>query len=77
MYKVNITELNKEMVGKGYNQTSFAKAIGIGRDTLRGYFKNYSKMPYYIILRIVEILELSRNRAMEIFFTEELTQNAS
>lgn len=77
MYKVNITELSKEMVGKGYNQTSLAKAIGIGRDTLRKYFKNCGKMPYYIILKIVEVLELSRDKAVENFFTEELTQNAS
>ena len=77
MYVVNIDKLRGKMAEKGYNNTTFSRALGIGRDTLRAYLKDYTKIPYEIISKMAEVLECTESEATLIFFTQKLTQNAS
>lgn len=73
MYVVNVEKLRGKMAEKGFNNTSFSKALGIGRDTLRAYLKDYTKIPYDILSKMAEILECDESEATLIFFTLKLT----
>lgn len=69
MYIVNVEKLVGRIAEKGYTKSSFAKEIGIGRDTLRSYLKDYKKIPYEILSKMASVLECNENEAMIIFFT--------
>ena len=56
MYVVNVKKLKGKIVEKGFNNTTFSKALGIGRDTLRAYLNDYTKIPYEIISKMVDVL---------------------
>ncbi|MBR2867833.1 MAG: helix-turn-helix domain-containing protein [Clostridia bacterium] len=73
MYIVNVEKLKGKMVEKGFNNTTFSYALGIGRDTLRSYLKDYSKIPYDILSKMAEVLECDEHEAKAIFFVLKLT----
>ena len=68
MYVVNVNKLKGRITEKGFNNSSFSKAVGISRETLRSYLKDYSKIPYDILSKMATVLECTEAEAMIIFF---------
>lgn len=70
MCSVNIRKLVGKIAEKGYTKTSFAREIGVSRETLRSYLKDYNKIPYDVLSKMVSVLECTDSEAMSIFFTQ-------
>lgn len=62
----NVMKLKGKIVENGYNQESFAEAIGMSKATL---IRRMSDGNFTIgeALKIIEVLNLTRNEAIEIF----------
>lgn len=70
MYIVNVEKLIGKIAEKGFTKSSFAKEIGVGRDTLRSYLKDYRKIPYEVLSKMASVLECSEDEASTIFFAQ-------
>ena len=70
MFNINVSKLDGKIVEKGYNRTSFSKAIGISRNTLDNYRRCPGKMPYFIMCKMISLLCNSTDDIIEIFFTQ-------
>lgn len=68
MYEVNTKKVIGRMAEMGYNNKSFAEALGISRETLRSYLKHPEKIPYEILSKMAHLLKCSRDEAMFLFF---------
>lgn len=68
MYRVDTNRLCGKIVEKGYNQQTFADAVGVCRETMRGYLKDYNRIPYKVLSKMVEVLDCGYSEAKEIFF---------
>lgn len=66
MFYLNTQMLKGRIVEKGYNLTTFAKAIGISRSALHDYMKDPSKIPYGVLLAMAETLCKYRGDALNI-----------
>ena len=73
MYTVDVQKIIGQVAENGFNKTTFAKELGINRRTLDNYYKYPKKIPYYIIALMIIVLHLDIKKAIEIFFTKELT----
>lgn len=73
MYYIDISKLLGKIAEEGYNKTSFARALGINRNTLCKYLTNYLKMPYEIVAKMAKLLNCSPDEAKTIFFAIGLT----
>lgn len=65
----NIAKLKGKIAEKGMNQETLAKAVGMDRSTLNRKIKTGEAFTIGEANRIAIILKLSKNEAMEIFFT--------
>lgn len=70
MYYVNIPKLIGRIAEEGYNQATFAEAIGVNRNTLRAYLKDYTRIPYDVLSKMAAVLHCGLNDATEIFFAQ-------
>ena len=68
MYRVDTARLCGKIVEKGYNQQTFADAVGVCRDTMRGYIKDCNKIPYKVLTKMVDVLGCDYSEARDIFF---------
>jgi len=62
-------ELKAEIVRNGLAIETFADEVGIGRTTLWRRFKHPDEFTLGEILRMVDVLNLPKDRITEIFFT--------
>lgn len=76
-YEIDVREIKAIMARKGVNNSTLAEMVDINRNTLRTYFKNPGKIPYEIILKIIDALGIPDEELSVIFFKEKLTKNAS
>lgn len=65
---VNVMKLRGIMVEKGFTQESLSKAIGIHISTLNRKLKDGEDFTIGETNKIVEVLQLTKKEAMEIFF---------
>lgn len=72
MYYVNIPEFKAEMVRKNYNITSLSKKMGVSRPTITRVLKGENPT-YLFMCKSIDALNISKERAADIFFTSELT----
>ena len=72
MYYVNIPEFKAEMVRKNYNITSLSEKMGVCRATTARVLKGENPT-YHFICESIKALDLSKERALEIFFADKLT----
>lgn len=70
MYAVNVEKLIGKIAEKGFTKSSFAGEIGVCRDTLRSYLRDYKKIPYDVLTRMAAVLECNEDDAMAIFFAK-------
>jgi len=77
MYSIDTQALKAKIVYRGFNQGKFANLLGISQNTLSQYLKTPEKMQYNIILKMIELLDLSREEIEAIFFSEKLAKNES
>lgn len=68
MYHIDIKKLDTQVFDKGYSQTSFAKEIGVTRNTYLSYRANPDKIPYRVLTRMIKVLCSSISEAEAIFF---------
>lgn len=68
---VNSRKLIGKIYEKGFTRTSFAKEIGITRQTLRNYLNQPKFIPYSVIVSIINTLDLTENELFEILFAKE------
>ncbi len=73
MYFVDVPKLIGRMHEKGFNQTTFSKALGINRNTLHMYLSDYKRIPYEILSKMAAILSCDFDDATKIFFAKNLT----
>lgn len=76
-YSINIIAIKGKQGQLGVSNSKLAKEIGINRNTLATYYKHPEKMPFEVISKIAEILDIKVEEARSIFFSEKLTYNAS
>lgn len=72
MYTVNIPRVKGKMAEHGYNITTFARELGVSRNTLSSYLSNPATIPYDKVSRIAELLCDDTDEAAAIFFTQDL-----
>lgn len=77
MHTVNIPKVKGKMAERGYNNTSFAKALNISRNTLSHYMEDPDSIPYGVLHRMASLLCDDESEVVRIFFADKLTQNAS
>lgn len=65
---VNVQKLKGKMTEKGFTQDSLSKAIGIHISTLNRRLKDGEDFTIGETNKIVEVLQLTKKEAMEIFF---------
>lgn len=70
---MDITELKIEMMRKGYTIPTLAQAIGMAKKTLYSKLDGKSAFSQPEIVAIRKSLDLSDQRLMEIFFTQEVS----
>lgn len=73
MFYIDIPKLLGKIAEAGYNKASFARALGINRNTLRKYLKYYNKMPYDVIIDMARLLNCTAEEAYSIFFAKKLS----
>lgn len=56
LIRVNTRMIIGRMAELGYNKTTFAAALGIGRNTLDRYLNTPANMPYGVIVKMVDLL---------------------
>lgn len=67
------TELKVEILRKGYTITSFVKAIGMGKKTFYAKLDGKSTFSQTEIVAIRNLLDLSDERLLDIFFTRQVS----
>lgn len=72
MYFVNIPELKAEMGRKDYNITSLSQKMGVCRETVSRVL-NGENPTYPFMCKSMEALEMSKEKAIDIFFASKLT----
>lgn len=72
MYYVDIPEFKAEMVRKNYNITSLSQKMGVCRETVSRVL-NGENPTYPFMCKSMEILEMSKEKAVDIFFATKLT----
>lgn len=72
IYTINVPELKGRIVAKGYNNTSFAEAINVSRNTLTNYLRQPDMIPYVVMIKTINVLNLSENQILDIFFANNL-----
>lgn len=70
---VNVSKVRGKMAEHGYTITSFAKKLGISRNTLSIYLREPEKIPYNVVSAMANILCDSAEEAGSIFFCSILT----
>lgn len=70
---MNVDELRVELVRKNISIPELAEKIGIGKKSLYQRFKKETQFKQNEILRIKELLHLSNERVMEIFFNPDVS----
>ena len=70
---VDVPKVKGKMAERGYTITSFAKKLGISRNTLSFYLKMPEKIPYNIVVAMATTLCDSAEEAGAIFFCTLLT----
>lgn len=73
MYEINVSKLIGKIAEKGYTKKSFAKAMGISEPTFFRYINNPTCIPYWFIVKSVELLCETFDEARIIFFAPKLT----
>lgn len=73
MYEINVNKFIGKIAEKGYTKKSFAKAMGISEPTFFRYINNPKIIPYWFIVKSVELLCETFEEARIIFFTPKLT----
>lgn len=73
MYSIDTQALKAKIVYRGFNQGKFASLIGISQNTLSQYLKTPEKMQYNIIVKMIEVLGLTRYEIEAIFFNDKLS----
>lgn len=69
---MNSNELRAELVRNGLSPSSFAKAIGIGKNSLYRRLNGEKQFKQNEILKAKEILNLSDSKLIEIFFGQKV-----
>lgn len=69
---INVSKLKGKIVEKGMNQQQFAKYINIDRSTLYRKMANDSSFTVEEANKIVEVLDLTPEEALAIFFVQKL-----
>lgn len=72
LYYVNIPEFKAEIARNGYNITSLSKKMGMCRETVSRVL-NGENPTYPFMCKSMEVLKLSKEKAISIFFAERLT----
>lgn len=72
MYQINIPKLKGKMTEQNIRNFEMAKKLEISSNTFTNYMKHPEKMPYSVILRIVEVLKLTDDESRDIFFSKKL-----
>lgn len=72
MVHVDIPKVKGKMAERGYSITSFAKELGISRNTLSNYLEDPKKIPYSIISAMAKLLCDTTEEASSIFFAADL-----
>ena len=72
MYYVDIPELKAQMARKDYNITTFSQKMGVCRETVSRVLSGENPT-YPFMCKSMEVLELSKERAMNILFASKLT----
>ena len=67
MFFINIPKLRGAMAEKGYNKTTLAAALGIGRDTLTKYMEDPRRMPYGVMQDMAHLLFPGKPMAANVF----------
>ena len=69
---MKINELKAEIVRNGMTIEEFADKAGIKRTTLLRRFNNSGNFTLTEITKIADVLNLTKQRIIEIFFSEEV-----
>ena len=69
---MDIQKLRGKMAEKNYSITSFARELGVSRNTLSWYLHQPGKIPYEIVCKMAAALCDSADEAMQIFFAAYL-----
>lgn len=72
-YEIDVQAVQDKQYHLKIPNIELAKRLGINRNTLRSYYEKPNKVPYGIIVKMVEELELTREEAGKIFFSIKLT----
>lgn len=68
---INKNLFKSKLVARGFNVTTFAQAIGVDRNTLYRRLRNDAeKLQVGDIKKMVQLLDLTAEDVIEIFFTE-------
>ena len=70
---MNVDELRVELARRNISIPELADKIGIGKKSLYQRFKKETQFKQNEILKIKEILHLSNERVMEIFFSPNIS----
>lgn len=73
MFFVDIPKLLGRITEEGFNMTTFSAEIGVNRNTLRTYIKDYTKIPYDVLGRMADALHCNFDDANSIFFATKLS----
>jgi transcriptional regulator with XRE-family HTH domain len=68
---MKLNELKAEIVRNGMTIEEFADKVGIERTTLWRRFNNSGNFTLTEITKIADVLNLTKQRIIEIFFSEE------
>jgi len=71
MFYIHVAKVKGLIVEKGYNLTTFANALGMGRGTLARYLKNPETIPYGIVQKMADLLCCRRTEAVGVFFCDK------
>jgi len=69
---MKLNELKAEIVRNGMTIEEFADKVGIERTTLWRRFNNSGNFTLTEITKIADVLNLTKQRIIEIFFSEEV-----
>lgn len=73
MHTINVPKVRGKMAERGFNNSSFSKALNINRNTLAHYMEEPEAVPYGVLRRMMTLLCDDEAEAMQIFFAEKLS----
>ena len=68
MYFVNVDILRGKITEKGFSNSSFAKKVGVSRNTLRSYLLHPEKISYAFMEKSATLLCDNHEDILSIFF---------